>query len=112
VLPTAATSAVGELAGLKDVERKLEAELSLYDSKMRQLFVQLEWLRSDFSAAETDRLKRVGDLAQRSSVLAGLDTELALQVRTCEGLHSSAQGKATELRGTSEESIFDMPQNV
>jgi predicted nucleic acid-binding Zn-ribbon protein len=97
--------AQGELAGLKSVKRKLEAELSLYDSKIRRLFVQLESLRSDFSAAETDRLKRVGDLAQRSSVLAGLDTELALQVRTCEGLRSSAQGKATELRGTSEESI-------
>jgi hypothetical protein len=42
---------------------------------------------------------------QCSSVLAGLDTELALQVRTCEGLRSSAQGNATELRGTSEQSI-------
>jgi chromosome segregation ATPase len=97
--------AQGELTGLKGVKRKLEAELSLYDAKVRRLFVQLESLRSDFSAAESDRLKRVGDLTQRKSVLATLDSELALLVRTCEGLRTSAQDKATELRGTSEESI-------
>lgn len=95
----------GQLEGLRSVKNRLSMEYNTVDAKVKRLNSQLNELKNQQSAIETDWHHNQGTLAQNRAKLAELDSEHEQLTTECQDIKKAIKKKAEKLRGVSVDSI-------